>query len=198
MHEYSIDAEHSKILFYMSALSIMLSGIITTFLNLIIEIIPFIEFTISFAAIGIFGFLYALFNKYIWKWKFLRKIGIVQMPNLNGKWVGKYQSSYYNFDKDMPAVFVIEQTWSKICIRGEFNHSKSVSNTASLKVNEGSGIKLLFSYYNDKDPKYYKVGTSNHRGYARLEINKDSMEGNYFNDPTNNKNHGKVTLLKHP
>lgn len=196
MHEYSIDVEHSKILFYLSALSIILSGIITTLLNVFIGRIPFIEFTVSITAIGIFGILYSLFNIFIWKWKILRKIGIVQIPNLNGEWEGEFCSSYHNFEESLPVVLVIEQTWSKICIRGKFNHSKSSSNTASLKINDGGGIKLLYSYYNDKDPRYYKKGTSNHRGYTSLEINDDSMEGNYFNDPTNNKNHGKLTLLK--
>ena len=40
------------------------------------------------------------------------------------------------------------------------------------------------------------MGTSNHRGYANLEINGNSMEGNYFNDPSNNKNWGKLNLKK--
>ena len=39
------------------------------------------------------------------------------------------------------------------------------------------------------------MGTSNHRGYANLEINGNSMEGNYFNDPSNN-NWGKLNLKK--
>ncbi|GAF21003.1 hypothetical protein JCM19047_670 [Bacillus sp. JCM 19047] len=198
MHEYSIDAEHSKIFFYLSALSILISGIIATLLNVLIGKIPFIEFTVSITAIGIFGILYALYNKYIWKWKFLKTIGLVQIPNLNGRWKGEFRSSYHDFNKSLPVVLVIEQTSSKICIRGKFNHSKSSSNTASLKINEGGGIKLLYSYYNDKDPRSYEIGTSNHRGYASLEINSDSMEGNYFNDPTNNQNHGELTLLKRP
>ncbi|MFB9860605.1 hypothetical protein ACFPFV_04150 [Salinicoccus siamensis] len=196
MHEYSIDVEHNKILFYLSALSILFSGIIATLLNVLIEKIPFIEFTVSITAIGIFGILHSLFNKFIWKWKFLKTIGIVKVPDLNGKWKGEFRSSFHNFDESFPVILIIEQTWSKICIRGKFNHSKSSSNTASLKINEGGGIKLLYSYYNDKDPQYYEIGTSNHRGYASLEINEDSMEGHYFNDPTNNKNHGKLTLSK--
>ena len=196
MHEYSIDVEHNKIFFYLSALSIILSGIITTLLNLLIGEIPFIEFTVSITAIGIFGVLYSLFNKFIWKWRLLKKIGIVQIPDLNGKWKGEFCSSYHNFEESFPVVLIIEQTWSKICIKGKFNHSKSSSNTASLKINDGGGIKLLYSYYNDKDPQYYKISTSNHRGYTSLEINEDSMEGNYFNDPTNNENHGKLILWK--
>ncbi|MDN6842637.1 MAG: hypothetical protein L0L94_09925, partial [Staphylococcus equorum] len=156
--------------------------------------IPYVEFTVSFTAIGIFGILYALFNNYIWKWNFLK--GIVKIPNLNGVWKGEFQSSYHNFNKSLPVVLIIEQTWSKICITGEFNHSKSSSNTASLKINDGGGVKLLYSYYNDKIPQYHEMGTSNHKGYANLEIKRDSMEGNYFNDPTNNENFGKMKLLK--
>lgn len=53
MHEYSIDVEHSKILFYLSLLSILISSTITTILNTLIVKIPYVEFTVSFTAIGV-------------------------------------------------------------------------------------------------------------------------------------------------
>ncbi|GEL76666.1 Cap15 family CBASS effector [Tenuibacillus multivorans] len=196
MHEYSIDIERNKIFFGLAAISIIISGLVSSFINAIILTIPFIEFTVSIAAMGLFGILYSLFDKFIWKWKLLKKIGLVQTPNLNGTWKGEFSSSYYDFQESFPAVLIIEQTWSKVCIRGKFNYSKSSSYTASLKVNDGGGINLFYSYYNDKDPEHYKKGMSNHRGYGRLQIIDDSMTGYYFNDPTNNKNHGKLILSK--
>lgn len=196
MHEYSIDVDHKRVYFFLAVASIIGSTIVTLILNYLIDIIPFIELTVSIASLGVFGILYTLFDKYIWKWKLLKKIGIVQTPNLNGTWKGEIHSSYFDFKESQPATLVIEQTWSKICIKGRFNQSKSSSDTTSLKVNDGGGIKLLYSYYNDKDPQYYEISTSNHRGYTSLEIKENSMEGNYFNDPTNNQNHGKLKLLK--
>ncbi|UOQ83978.1 Cap15 family CBASS effector [Gracilibacillus salinarum] len=196
MHEYSIDVERNTVFFGLASISIIISGLVSSLINTIIITIPFMEFTVSIAAMGLFGILYSIFDKFIWKWKLLRKIGLVQTPNLNGTWKGEFRSSYYDFKEGFPAVLFIEQTWSRICIRGKFNHSKSSSHTASLKVNDGGGIKLFYSYYNDKDPEQYKKGMSNHRGYGHLQIINGSMTGHYFNDPTNNKNHGKLTLSK--
>ncbi|HHW6793262.1 TPA: hypothetical protein ACU2YK_002666 [Staphylococcus aureus] len=196
MHEYSIDVENNKIIFFLSIVSIFISSGLTTIINLIILKIPYIEIVISVTAISIFGILYSLFDKFIWKWKILNKLGIIKIPNLNGRWEGQFQSSYYDFKENLPVSLIIEQSWSKICIKGKFNHSKSSSNTASIKVNLGKEIKLLYSYYNDKKPEYYNLGTSNHRGYANLEIYENAMEGNYFNDPINNDNWGKMKLEK--
>ena len=196
MHEYSVDVENNKVIFYLSIVSIFISSVLTMIINLCIEKIPYIEITISITTISIFGILYSLFDKFIWKWKILHKLGIIKIPNLNGKWKGNFQSSYHDFKENLPVILIIEQSWSKICIKGKFNHSKSSSDTASIKVNLGKEIMLHYSYYNDKKPEYYKMGTSNHRGYANLEINGNSMEGNYFNDPSNNKNWGKLNLKK--
>lgn len=195
MHEYSIDINPKKIYFYLVIASFAVSMLLTSIINCLIDLIP-IEITVSGTSFGSFGVLYTLFDKHIWKCKWLRKFGIVQTPDLNGTWEGDLCSSHFDFKESQPATLVVEQTWSKICIKGSFNHSNSSSNTTSLKINEGGGIKLLYSYYNDKDPQYYKMCTKNHRGYASLKINGDSMSGNYFNDPTNNHNHGKLNLSK--
>lgn len=196
LHEYSIDVDKNKVYFILAVISIFGSMIIAFLLNCLINVMPFIELTVSIAAFSVFGILYKLFNKYIWKWKWVKKFGIENTPNLNGTWEGELQSSYFDFKISQPATLVIEQTWTQICIKGEFNKSSSSSDTASLKINSGGGIKLLYSYYNDKAPEFYQEGTSNHRGYANLEIIENVAKGNYFNDPTNNSNHGKLKLEK--
>lgn len=194
MHEYSTDVEQSKIIFGISIISILVSSGLTTIINTVIAEIPCVEFMVSITAMSIFGVLYKLFDIYIWKCMFLR--GLVQIPNISGKWKGEIQSSYHDFKDTLPVELTIKQTWTKICIDGKFNHSKSISNTASLKINSGVGVRLYYSYNNEKYPKYHEMGTSNHRGYADLEINEDVMEGSYFNNPANNKNFGYMKLKK--
>lgn len=194
MHEYSIDLKRHKILFILAAISILITSIINATINYLTLNIPFIEFTISIGAIGVYGILYYLFDNYFWKWKWLQKYKIIKTPNLNGTWNGEFSSSYHEFRKAFGAELIIKQTWTKIYIKGTFKDSTSSSSTASLKVNDGVGIKLLYSYINDKNPENYEKSMSNHRGYGNLEIIDNSMSGNYFNDPTNNANHGKLTL----
>lgn len=196
MHEYSIDATSKMIYFGLASLSIIFSNLANFLVNELIGVIPGIEYSISITSIGLFGLFYLLFDNFIWKWKFLNNIGLIDTPNLNGIWEGEIQSSFHNFEERLPAKLNIHQTWSKICIEGEFNNSISSSYTASLKVNDGGATRLLYSYYNDKNPETHDMDTSNHRGYGDVNINEDILYGRYFNDPTNNKNHGILKLIK--
>ena len=119
-------------------------------INLWIEKIPYIEITISITTISIFGILYSLFDKFIWKWKILHKLGIIKIPNLNGKWKGNFQSSYHDFKENLPVILIIEQSWSKFVLKESLiilNHQV----IASIKVNLGKEIMLHYSYYNDKN-----------------------------------------------
>lgn len=65
MHEYSVDVENNKVIFYLSIVSIFISSVLTMIINLWIEKIPYIEITISITTISIFGILYSLFDKFI-------------------------------------------------------------------------------------------------------------------------------------
>ncbi len=198
MHEYSIDVDHSKIIFYLAVLSVGLSTVITKLLTFFFNTLPDMEFTISLTAISIFGLLYKLFDKFFWKWKWFRKIGIVQTPDLNGTWKGEFVSSFYNWKGKYPAELEIEQTWTEICISGKFNNSTSSSYTTAIKVRDGGGIKIFYSYRNDKKPEKSNASYSDHKGYTSLILNKEeqSFEGQYFNNPSNNKNHGTLHLKR--
>ncbi|WP_407728489.1 hypothetical protein ACJMCD_28620 (plasmid) [Priestia megaterium] len=192
MHEYSIDTKREVIVFVLASLSIALSTLINKLITA--ENLEFLS-KFSITGFAIFGLLYVLFNNFIWKWGFLYKVGLIKTPNLNGVWVGSFQSSYHKWEKDFPAKIEIKQTWTHICIKGTFNDSTSESNTASLKVNSG-GIKLFYSYYNDTNPESSDSSFTNHRGYASFEfiLKEKKVQGRYFNDPANNKNHGKIKL----
>jgi len=200
MHEYSIDVNHNRIIFYLAVISIGLSAIITKLLNSLITSIPFFELTVSFTAISVFGLLYTLFNNFFWKFKWLRKLGIVKTPDLNGIWEGYFKSSFHDWEKSYPATLDIKQNWSEICISGKFNDSSSNSYLSSIKVRNGGGIKLFYSYQNDKRPEKANAPFSDHKGYSSLELNNEEtiLQGQYFNNPSNNKNHGILYLKRKP
>lgn len=149
----------------------------------------------------VFGIIYKLLDEYCWRWKWIRRLGIIKTPDLNGRWKGKLYSSYHEFKEDdsLPAILTIKQTWSKIYIRGQFSNSKSLSYTTSIKVLDDGKTKVFYSYRNDKKPEYYDKDFSDHKGYGELEFNDkvEKIEGIYFNNPTNNPNHGKLFLEKY-
>lgn len=196
MHEYSIDADHSKIIFYLALISIAVSTFASKGINTLNSTWPSFELTVSITAISIFGILYGLFNKFFWKLKFLNKLGIVYIPNLNGTWEGTFSSSYYDWEEEFPATLIIEQTWSKICITGKFNNSASSSYTTSIKVNGGEGIKIYYSYQNEKKTEKADEPYSDHKGYGTLLLKNNVIEGLYFNNPSNNRNYGKLNLSR--
>jgi hypothetical protein len=198
MHEYSIDVDHNRIIYGLAALSIVISTLLTKCINHFLLNIPYIELTVSIAAISIFGLLYKLFDVYIWKWKWLNTLGIVHTPDLNGTWEGTFKSSRHEWKKTLPAQFTIVQTWTQICINGKFNHSTSSSYTTSIKVKNGGGIKVFYSYRNEKKPEQAEAPFSDHKGYGSLELDKSmiKLEGQYFNNPSNNKNHGTLKLKR--
>jgi hypothetical protein len=200
MHEYSIDIDRSRVYYWLVFLSIILSTVISKLLSSIIKLIPHIglELTVSIAAFSVFGFFYKLFDKLLWKFNWIQKLGIEQTPNLSGIWKGTLRSSYHNWEKELPAVLEIEQTWNKICIIGKFNDSSSFSYTTSIKVNNGGGVKILYSYKNDIKTEWADSPFSDHKGYASLSLSRDgnTLQGEYFNNPSNNRNHGNLLLYK--
>lgn len=191
LHEYSIDVDRTKIIYSLTILS--------SFISVWIPKIPFLSaFSFPITTAGVFAILFLIFDNFLWKLKILRKIGVVQTPNINGTWKGNFKSSYSNFRDAYPATLIIKQTWTKIRIRGKFNNSLSNSDIASIKVKDGSDMMLYYSYRNDKRPEHHELPFSDHSGFCSLEWNEkeDFFEGEYYNNPTNNKYHGVFDKLK--
>ena len=46
------------------------------------------------SVMGFYGLLYSIFDKYLWRLKPMRKIGLVKVPDLNGTWKGYVSSSF--------------------------------------------------------------------------------------------------------
>ena len=131
----------------------------------------------SFA--GLYSGLYWLFDRYVWKLGLFRKLNLVQLPNLNGKWVGEVKSSYSQDGSAHSVSVVILQRWSKMLIRLESEHSRSRSITASLRTADLPNPELSYQYVNE--PKSNAPGTMEmHRGTATLELTGSGFEGDYY------------------
>lgn len=188
MHEYSINTDKTKIIallaIFSSALAALINSVITDY-SLLVKI------PISFSLI--FGLLYWILNKTAWKW-FLKS----NTPNISGVWEGTFKTSYDQFTNINYARLEIEQSWTKICIRGFFNKSKSHSTIAAIKTDAAS-VQIFYLYLNEGDPELIEGTMVMHAGHANLEFNRSSntLEGTYFNNPIHkNNNHGKLILTK--
>lgn len=191
MHYYSVDYDRKLIYFILASISIFVTAVINHFFNLN-------NFPLSVTGFTVFGLIFLCFDKFVWKWKILYKMGIVRTPNLTGKWEGIFSSSYHDFKEEMPACINIKQTWTSIFISGKFNQSKSYSISANLDTNKGARIVLRYVYMNQNNLIKSEGTMNNHSGLTTLEffLQEGCAEGKYYNEPPQNINYGILELKK--
>jgi hypothetical protein len=211
VHSYSIDTGMRKtVLLFVFAVSFLLSSPLNKLLTFIIDSInnthikqliddiDNIGFSLgSISVLALFGVLYYLFSKHLWKLKFLYRF--LNVPNLNGEWIGTLKSSYKDDSGEnvqLGATLEIRQDWEKITIQSTFGSSHSFSDAAVIRIDSNKGITLLFSYSNEnEDIKLSSEGDPGHRGLNELVFKDNTLKGGYFTNriiPTR----GKLFLMK--
>lgn len=141
--------------------------------------------------------LFLLFDRFLWKWRGFKYIGIVTFDNLNGHWEGIIKSSWDEYQNDIPAKLTIKQTATSIKIYGKFNQSNSVSIHEYFGRNEMHDQTALYYFYKN-DPRYDAVRTmAMHEGSAILTYNRDeeTLSGYYYSGRDRN-NHGTISLSR--
>lgn len=138
-----------------------------------------------------YGILYSLFEKYAWHWNIFRVFGIVNVPDLRGRWRGKQRSSHKEKGKnvEIPSCIEISQNFSRIFVRACYERSQSESVIANFAELNGE-IYLFYTY--DNEPNSLKSGTMQaHKGTVKLKYfsKENKLTGTYFNSIGN---HGEV------
>ncbi len=149
----------------------------------------YLIFVDTFGVIGAYGFLYSLFDNFVWKWPLLRMLGIVDGPDLSGRWRGTLISSF-DGKKEVPAVLEITQTFSAIRVDMYFEKSSSTSLLASFVRERNGQLALHYEYQND--PNEIADETMNvHYGSARLVYVQDrhNLDGTYYNPDRYERGH---------
>ena len=211
MHNYSLNTDNRKnAIIIIMVISFILNSLLYSPMNLFIDFlgnkIGFISVLISqcdkigisisqVSVLGIFGIIYFLYIKFLWKTKVFKKLH--NIPDLNGEWNGSYLSSYID-DKGQPKMggcnVTIKQDWNKISIKCEFGESSSsYSKTASLYVDDIEGSILTFTYINDSNNPNWK--TRKHDGCNIFHCKDGALKGKYFTD-RGDGTHGKIQLVK--
>lgn len=151
----------------------------------------------------------SLWNMYFWKLPFSsifsKIIGIEDYPNLNGKWKGVLNSSYFydkkeNVDrKDMDCEMNIKQTPAYIEVDCKFGQSESKSWYAQLIRRDLHSNEWYLIYVYNNTPRESKLQASphggNHKGFCLLELKENILEGFYSNDEVR-KTRGKIRVEK--
>lgn len=182
MHSYATDSsERKSIPFFLAALGILAAWILGWIVQKTQISIPW--WVDAPAVVGFYGLFYKIFDTWIWRFEFLRKIGVIKLPDLNGVWQGNVSSSYDNYSKEHEAKLKIHQTWTQISIY--FESEKSESYSLSGMITAENPVAKALSYEFRNEPKVQAIETMHsHRGMARLTLSlKDKnefLDGEYF------------------
>lgn len=134
------------------------------------------------------GVLIWLFNKYIWRWKWLYN-WFVPFPDLNGRWEGEIKSNYTDEKTqekigEISAKLTIKQSFVYIHCLLKTSSIESSSFVSQFDINkERQKLKLIYSYGGESD-LLLKDKNPTHFGTAMLNIESNGMElkGSYWTD----------------
>ena len=139
----------------------------------------FANFTISIGMLYLL--IYYLFNKFLWK------IPLFKLPNIqgiwfiNGKTIDQNGQTLYEWSGKLD----IEQTWDKIAIILKTDQSESKSYTATLRKEPGNQDEWTLYYSYDNTPHIdQQCNLLSHKGYCEITFNKanKTAKGSYFNN----------------
>lgn len=136
MRRYSIDTnERKKVYYYLAIVSLGVSIGIGYFK----EIDPYQ--LIAPSSFMIFVVLLSLYNNYVWKWS--SKIGLSDIPNLNGIWEGIVKRSG---GEEYTSKMIITQNWEKIDVSIESNLTTGTVEVVGIFIENKNRKKLKLIY----------------------------------------------------
>lgn len=143
MHEYSTSYHDRKPAYYILA---VLSGVVGIGIAFLIKAISDYSGLVVAAPSGIalYGLLFLMLDRFIWKWRWLYSLGIIKIPDLNGDWNAEISSSATG--NKISAKVKIHQTYSKIRIHLETEKSDSLSKMAALDMESPNMFTLRYEY----------------------------------------------------
>ena len=89
----------------------------------------------------LFG-LWEFFRKKAWKWRIFRLLGLVNFPDINGKWEGTL--NWQGRPANIPATFLVTQSYTDISI--EYHGAMSISHSiiAGLAITGDESVRPTF------------------------------------------------------
>jgi len=128
--------------------------------------------------LALYHVITSCYEKYLWKYDFIKVLGLPTIPDLNGDWAGDIQTSHDGFSYQVEVE--IHHTLSKFLMILRTVQSSSETNYAYIEIREP---KSKLHYYFTSRPSSNAQDTMQiHDGTGYLEISRDgvSLSGNYY------------------
>jgi len=121
-----------------------------------------------------------LFDRWLWRWPWINHF--LSRPVLDGTWKCVLRTNYAErAGKEIEAYLVIDQTYSRICVRMLFDRSQSISMSGDL-VDEGGRCVLYYVFRSEKSA-LEPDSNPPARGAADLKVSRKpslALEGDYW------------------
>lgn len=178
MHPYVTDSkERTTVPIYVAGASLIVAWFVTAIK------LPMAWWLHAPFVLAVYAIIFIIFDRQLWRWKFLREFGLVRVPDLNGDWSGHLASSFDGLEREIPVTMQITQNWRTIYITLSTEKSRSHSVLAGITISNSGTPTLSYEYANEPqgDALYPKQV---HIGRARLilgqEHDKDVLSGDYY------------------
>src|ERR1700741_3004367 len=147
MHGYDTDTNERKAVpLFLASMAIALAWMSSRLLAAMHLSVPW--WLDAPSSLGFYGVLYALFDRNLWRNRFVRKLGLVRVPNLTGRWRGYLISSFDGHTRRHDLMINIFQTWTQIGVFLTTETSMSRSCAAVIQVDDPDGLALIYQYQN--------------------------------------------------
>jgi len=194
-HPYATDSnERKNVLFWLAIISVVICYGIYFYLER--KQVSLSYWVSAPSVFGVFGFLYLIFNEWLWKLSLLHKIRLVKVPVISGKWYGHIKSSYDYYQSEKEITISIYQNWTELLVVLETDSSTSYSQTASVITSNPHCTTITYGYLNSPSPA--SLDTMHmHIGSTTLELKDDlyNMVGSYYSG-RDRKNVGDIVITK--
>ena len=180
MHAYATDSNERRSVPLLLAIASVLCALALNRLQIVAQFqLPW--WIDAPSVVGFYALFYAIFDNCLWRMPILRKIGIVNLPDLRGKWKGHIASSLDGHASQHGTTVNIRQSWSRASIELWTETSESKSLSATVLTENRNAIEISYEYLNE--PKADAAKTMHtHRGTTRLTLSPDrrKLEGAYY------------------
>lgn len=198
-HTYSTDSvERRYIPFFLAVAAIASAFLLSRILAIYqIELPWWVGLPID--TMALYGLFYLLFDKVIWKWRWIHRLGITRIPDLSGEWHGNACPAQTNgvsagLAAPTEIAVTIRQTWTELLVVARTESSSSRNLSGNFIVS--GECSLSYEYLNE--PNASAPATMHvHRGMARLEVKESEtvLEGEYYSG-RDRQNIGAIRLVR--